>query len=468
MKKTNSQVAIIGLAIIIGLHLFLLSKLIFFPYPEMFIYSYLTKAGLLPYKQIMDQHFPGLLFLPINFATLGMVTPQIARFWHFGVVAFTQILLFLIAKKMFRSGRFALLANFLYLVWQPYFEGYVLWIDSFIPLMLLPAFYFLLEFKRKSGSRQLFLAGLFLGLALIFKQVVLPLIALILVLKLLDTKEFIKTLPLIFGVATPIAVMVFYIIRIGVWNDFIYWTVTFNLTTFAQMGRKYPGLFELIKTVPIFGFAIMALVFSFFGINKSKLLNKDHPYQAVLSLFFLGSLIFAYARFDYIHLQPALPFAILLLVYLAIKIPKRYLLPIITVYLMASSYFLIPFYKMHVGDRILFFGEFERQVSKKVLQYVDPGKSVFAMGTTPHLYQMTATLPPGRVFVFQFPWFMVKAENRILSGIISDPPVVIVRDKTAATGGKNLVSFMPNINKFVNDNYKVVEMLDNAEIMIRK
>ncbi len=62
---------LILLLFIILIHIFITFKLIFFPYPELFIYPYLTNHGLLPYKQILDQHFPGLMFLPINFNNLG-------------------------------------------------------------------------------------------------------------------------------------------------------------------------------------------------------------------------------------------------------------------------------------------------------------------------------------------------------------------------------------------------------------
>src|SRR3989338_11609788 len=89
---------LIMLLVIIGFHLLILSRSVFFPYPELFIYSYLTKQGLLPYKQILDQHFPGVMFFPINLATLGIDTPQEARLLHFAVVAITQVILFIVAR----------------------------------------------------------------------------------------------------------------------------------------------------------------------------------------------------------------------------------------------------------------------------------------------------------------------------------------------------------------------------------
>ena len=162
------------LFIIIVIHNLILTKLIYFPYPELFIYPYLTNHGLKPYAQILDQHFPGLLFLPINFDNLGMTTPQSARIWSIAIVVLVQLMLFILGSHILKSKWKALIVNLLYLIWQPFFEGWVLWIDSFLPILLLPAFYALLK-------RRFLLTGLFLGIGIVFKQVLIPLSVFILV-----------------------------------------------------------------------------------------------------------------------------------------------------------------------------------------------------------------------------------------------------------------------------------------------
>ncbi len=467
MKKVKKEFVVVGfLFLIVILHLVVLSKMIFFPYPELFIYPYLTAQGLLPYKQILDQHFPGLMFFPINLFTLGMRTPEIARIWQYGIIMLTHALIYTVAKKLFKSEQWALLTNFFFLLWQPFFEGYVLWIDSFIPLFILPSFYFMFEWNNKKQAKKLFLSGLFLGITLLFKQVVLPLVFLVGLFVWCDSKKFKKTLPLFFGFALPTALMLVYIYSIGVWRDFIFWTVTFNLTTFAQMGRKFPDMAGLIKSAPVFLLAGVAWVMVFLKTKKSK--SKLESIYWLLGMFFIGSLTFAYARFDFVHFQPALPFAILILILVIKKLSiKRASVTILT-YTLASIVFLFPFYKHHVGKRVSFFGEFENRLVNKVRQRVGEGDTIFALGTTPHIYQLTNTLPPGNIFVFQFPWFMIEAEERVLTGIINDLPKVVVRDMSATTGGVNLVSYMQNINQYIKENYKVVDRVNNTEIMIKR
>ena len=82
-------------------------------------------------------------------------------------------------------------------------------------------------------------------------------------------------------------------------------------------------------------------------------------------------------------------------------------------------------------------------------------------------YYLTKTRPPGNVFVFQFPWFMVEAEEKILQGIITDPPEIIVRDKNAEVENMNLVKYMPKIKAHIDRYYKVVDKIDGTEIMVK-
>src|SRR3989344_2671756 len=209
----------IFLLLIIILHIFILGELVFFPYPELFIYPYLTNQGLKPYAQILDQHFPGLMFLPINLDNLWMNDESSARLWLFGIVLITHLLLYFISKNILGKKR-ALLVNFLYLIWQPFFEGWVLWIDNFLPLLLLPAFYFTLR-------KKFFLAGIFLGLGVVMKQSIIPLAGLVFLYVLFE-KDFKGLLNFSIGGLIPIIFLFIFILKQGVLVDFWYWTIIFN------------------------------------------------------------------------------------------------------------------------------------------------------------------------------------------------------------------------------------------------
>jgi len=124
------------------LHLVYLWVLEFIPNPEFFIYPYLASAGWLPYRQIVDQHFPGLFLLPFNFFVMGFTNPGSYKILLLLVIILESVILYCIAKKAFLRPNPALYSVLFFAVWQPFFSGSDLWIDIFLPLFILPAYYF--------------------------------------------------------------------------------------------------------------------------------------------------------------------------------------------------------------------------------------------------------------------------------------------------------------------------------------
>lgn len=155
---------------IVFLHGLLLKCLIFFPYPEIFVYPYLAKNGFLPYKNILDQHFPSLLMMSFNFRDLGITTPESARIYLIGSVILSHIFIYAISQFVIPNAKIRLIPNFMFLIFQPLFDGYTFWIDSFLAPILLASFYFLLRVFKKKDSSALFMAGLFLGLSVFLNR----------------------------------------------------------------------------------------------------------------------------------------------------------------------------------------------------------------------------------------------------------------------------------------------------------
>src|SRR3989344_4685077 len=127
------------------LHISLLSLIKFFPYPELFVYPYLAENGLLPYRQILDQHLPSLLMSPFNLYDLGLRTETSAKIFLLVSVLLTHLFIFLISKKLFKNTKFSFGPNIIYLLIQPLFEGNYLWLDTFLAPILLIAYYFCLR-----------------------------------------------------------------------------------------------------------------------------------------------------------------------------------------------------------------------------------------------------------------------------------------------------------------------------------
>lgn len=438
----------IFLSLILFSHVFILTKLNFFPYPELFIYPYLTNHGLKPYSQILDQHFPGLMFLPVNFDNLGMTTPGVARIWSIALVVAIQLSLFAIGSKILKSERKALTVNLLYLLWQPFFEGWVLWIDSFLPLFLLLAFYFLYK-------KNFFLTGIFLGAALVFKQVLILLSLVTLIYVFYESKNTRKIILYFFGLLLPTTMMVLYFLSIGVIKDFWYWTVIFNLTTFAKYGKQtVPSFAHFLRVAVVFAPAILGLA------------GKDKRVVKLLLIFLIGALPAALARFDFVHFQPALPFVILATVYGLDRLKFKKLVWI--GYVLVLIWWLPPFYKGYLGNKVLFFDAEVYELAAKINQLVTPGEKIFIFGAPPHLYQMTKTKPAGDIFVFQFPWFFMIAEDRILEGIKKDKPEIIVSDRTVIIERVKIIDFAAEIDQYIGRSYQKIDSVGTTDILRRE
>ncbi len=438
------------------LHIIELSKLIFFPYPELFVYPYLTNHGLVPYAQILDQHFPGLMFLPVNLDNLGFHTPADARIWQYGIVISVHILLFIVSKKLFKSNFKALTSNFLYLIWQPTLEGWVLWIDSFLPVFYLLAFYFLISANDTKKNRYFVYSGVALGMATIFKQVAIPLALLVSIYIYLKRKSFNELVLFALGyLPLPILMAIYFFIR-GTFTDFWFWTVIFNLTTFAQMGRKFASISELVRTLWVFGFAAFALIV--FKVSQ----------KVVFFIFMIGALFAVYARFDFVHLQPALPFAVLATLSLFDSPKGNVRKLLIPIYILGTIIFLIKFLQGHVGDKVFFFGKNETEVSEKIKRLTKHGEKIFLFGVPLNVYQMSQTLPAGDNFVFQFPWFFVESQDRVLDGITRDQPTIIVADREVMIQGAKITDYASKINKYLLENYIEIDRIGSTQILRRE
>lgn len=441
---------IFGLIVLI--HGFILTRLIYFPYPELFVYPYLLNQGLLPYGQILDQHFPGLMFLPINLNNLGMLNEQIARVWSIGIVVLIQLLLYIIGQKILASKTKALLVCLVYLFWQPFFEGYVLWIDSFLPLMLLPAFYFSYQAIMTKQLRPIWLAGLFLGLGVVFKQVVIPLAGVVFILIWWYRRNWQTVWQFVAGFLPLPLLMVAYYWSMGVLKDFWFWTVTFNLTTFAEQGKKPPFFSGVVRLLGVYAPAV-------------GLVLAERKLALMLGVYIVAGLAAIYARFDFVHLQPTLPFVALATVLVIDRVVKLGWGKLAIVgYCLMLVWWQAIFYRGHLGETVLFFDPQTKLVAEKIKQYTQPGEEIFLFGPVLHLYYLSETIPAGRVFVFQFPWFFHDAGDRVLAGVKTNPKLIL-RDRTVEIEGQKITNFGAEIDQYIDQNYEVFEVIGNTEFM---
>ena len=325
-----------------------------------------------------------------------------------------------------------------------------MWIDSFLPLILLPCFYVFIK-------RKFFLTGLLLGISIVFKQVLIPLSVLILLYIFWKEKRFKNVLEYLTGLLVPIILVIAYFWAIGVLRDFWYWTVVFNLTTYAQFGRGTgPTLAHFSRVFLVFGLPFLIV---------RKIKSKE---AQILLIFLIGTLIGLFTRFDFVHFQPALPFALLATVYVLGWLGGLGRAGIISLYSLILIWWLVIFYKGHLGDRVISFDPDTKNLAEKIKGYTRPSEKIFVYGATPHLYQMSGTLPAGDIFVFQFPWFLQVAKERILAGIEKDRPEIIVSNRTVQIERNKLTDFTKEIDRYISKNYEKIDGVGDTEILRKK
>jgi hypothetical protein len=67
----------------------------------------------------------------------------------------------------------------------------------------------------------------------------------------------------------------------------------------------------------------------------------------------------------------------------------------------------------------------------------------------------------------QFPWFYLVAEGRILDGIKSDPPNIVIIDDQAVIEGQTVKEFAPQVYAYLIENYQVIDQVGTARILIQ-
>lgn len=414
-----SPVALTALGAIVVQQLLVLGSLRLVLRPELVINSYLTASGMLPYREIVDPSFPGPMFLPVNFHTLGVRSAWDFHLLLMAVVASQTVLTYVVARRL--AGEAAgLLAALAYAAWQPFFAGDTLWLDSFLPLFTLPALLLLLDARW-------FLAGLALGAGVLFKQTLLPLVALagLLVLRAGGPRGWRALLAFAAGALLPWSLVVLHLHAIGVLADFWLWAVRSHLTMALRGATLVPGLGDAVRiALPI---AIVA---------AAVLRVPPHQRPGLVALWGCATVVGGLGHFGLIHLQPIVPCFAILTGMLGVELWRRRSTLALLALLMLSTVWLGEFYGRRSrwlddpaqNDRL-------EEIAAVIRDRKGPSDRVLLLGLPSQLYATTGTLPPGRVYVSDLPWLVDVAGDRVVDALRRDPPHLVLVDPASGVDG---------------------------------
>lgn len=448
MVETHHQTRIsslISFVIPLSLLLILLLRSSFFPYPEILTEIYFLKAGMLPYTQINDQHFPGFMLLPLNLGFFGITTVYGLRFVHLLLIVINFVLLSKLLKKS--NSVIKLISLLLYSLFLFSWEGNTLWVDLFVTTTALLGFYLLETSWTFKNLMTFFLTGLTFGVLLTFKQhgIFLCLAA---GLWVISRKPSLKQLFLfVMGGLLPMTTTMLHLFQIGVFKDFWFWTFSHNLQGYSSLEGRWPVFGESAR--------LLSLVIPVFFLRKSK--NVFHYFYLFASLFYI------FPRFGLIHAQVALP----ILIYL---ISQKLSLTLAVFLLALGIFFTARVIIKDTPGKIYFYDESARETMEFVKAHVQPNKPIYVYGVNDNIYHLTQTLPPNRTWIELLKGNIIPGiEDTIISTLKVDPPQFILVDPQASIDSQKISEFTPLINKYIQDNFsKRVSLTNGIEVWYAK
>ncbi len=393
---------------------------------------------MLPYTQINDQHFPGFMLLPLN-------SVEILRIIHIFLIIANFMLLSKILKNFNSVVRFASLL--LYSLFLYSWEGNTLWVDSFIATLSLLGFYVLESGWTFKNNLTYFFSGLIFGVLLTFKQhgIFLCLAAGVWVLNRRPSLQ--RLAWFVIGGGLPMATILFWLYKIGVFKDFWFWTVSHNLQGYTRLEGRWPVFGELAR--------FLSLVIPALLLQKSK--NVFHYFYLFASLFYV------FPRFGLIHAQITLP----ILIYTI----SRKLSPSVAIVLLTLGVFFT--FRVLVKDtpgKIYFYDQSTQNTVNYVKENAKFGRPIYVYGVNDNIYHLTQTLPPQKTWIELLRGNIVPGvEDTIISTLKSDPPQFVLVDLQASIDGQKIQEFTPLIYTYLQNNFsKRVSLTNGVEVWYAK
>ena len=427
----------IYLAILLLFHLFLILKGGYFLSPEFSLYPFLTQHGFLPYQNIIDQHFPILLFGPFSLPFPLSHNPGSLLLVLLGVTLLTDLFFYL---SLLRSkSAHPLLFLTLFTAISFYFQGNFLWLDSFISFFI-SLILFLSNSKRELSSLAL---GFFLSLIVIIKPTLFPLLILLPLALAIKPNRY-----LLVGISLPFLVEILYLVRFDLLSQFYNLTIRFNADSYLSGSQKIPTLRQIIETV----FIIIAHLY---------LLIQRKRFVPILLI--ITTSVLAFPRFEYFHLGPSL----LLLIYfssrLSLNLHSRYVFYALCFLVLSLSVIKIIRHNYHN----YYADETTLQVANSLKEL--PGNTLYLLGGNDLLYPLTAKTPPGFLYLPSLPWYLSNSDfqKRQIMALSDSPLSPVIVNPSSTIDGQNIFESAPLIAKFINSRYVKVDSVANYEIYLR-
>lgn len=386
---------------------------------EFTLYPYLTSRGFLPYQNILDQHFPTLLFGPFSLPAFLTENPWPLLAVFIVVLCLTDIFLYaaLIRGKVGKP----LTWLFLYIVSSVYFSGNILWLETFVNLLL--SVWMFLSFSKK--RIHYFVSGFLISQIILIRPTLVP-AAIVLFLGF----SLPITIPLLLGGFLGLAIPTLFLIRFDLVSDFIRLAIDFNRQSYPTGAILLPAKRQIVLLVAWMLPAVSSLA-------------KNKKYYFLLSISLLFVLVVP--RFGYEHLQPIFLVTVFLWALATTK-------PNLSVYFLIVIFFalnLVSTVRHPYGNYFLTPEVVEISHDLAML----PQNNIYLLGASDLIYPLSGKTPPNYTYLPSLPWYFNQTDfsSRVIESL-SDKNTPVVVDYSATVDGYNVVESSGPIFEYIKMN----------------
>lgn len=421
-------------------------------WPEMVVYPYLLNHGFLLYRDIINPYPPLLLYKLSFFANIAGYQPLPYQILAWSIILMTDILIFKLAKILTGKTSSAVLATVFFMILSIPLGVNGLWFDLVqTPLVLISVFFFGRFMERKSDYKSLIISSLALSIAFFIKQQALWLVIWFLAnmlfysrgnLKKIDKPVFILVAPLAVGIF--IEALIF--LPQNLLNDFVFWTIALPFFKASSM----PG-YVLLPTL-----RQLLVVAGLFVLLAPVILKRDR----VGNFYLLSAavlVLFAYPRFDYFHLIPALS-VLALSAATALddfKKSKRIVLLLSLLALLLLSAATARYLQRNWTREVRFFEKDVYQAAGILSKINTKDKPVFLQNVSGQILPLSQTLPT-KPWADSFPWYLESPslQTNIVAGVLNEKPDFVLYKPYSGDGAYELSSYRPRkIADFIDGSY---------------
>lgn len=455
--------------ILLLVHLLLLINTQFTLWPEMVVYPYLLNNNFLLYQDIINPYPPLLTWFLALFAKIFGYLPPSYQVLTWVIILIIDLSIYIISQKVFKNKLFALSSVAFFTLLSTPFGVNGFWFDLVQTPLILWALYFFHKFlNSKAGSAikvNFFVSFLLLTIAFFIKQQVFWVALLFLTLAFAKYKFKIpRFFSIHYTISLPFFVLLtsqmFYFYKQGNLDNFLFWV--FYFPTF--LASTMPGYVLLPSAKQMLVVLALFVLFVPTMVRKSQILFLATP--AVL-------ILFAYPRFDYFHMIPALAVISLAAGFNFknfFKIDRSIYLFLIPSILILSTFAIRHLvFSWHKETR--FFEREIYQTSKVVELLTDKNERIYVQNGPDQIFPLVNRLPI-KPWADEFPWYLEvpNLQERVIGSLEKDKPMYIISQPYLRGKKYELGSYRPDdIANYIDNNYENFAKIDNdLYIKIRK